>query len=128
VFVDDLEDSKLYGLERLILFLWAIHCWRATMVLLAFWSSFHLYQTYPVSLQLPFALYFGYRKLKLNPGGRGTRADTSLYLYLVLDDLEILSSNRKLYVKYKFRIRNQIDSKHLERTFMFLTFLHKNML
>ncbi|XP_059461398.1 MATH domain and coiled-coil domain-containing protein At3g58210-like [Corylus avellana] len=54
-------------------------------------------------------------KLRLEPEGEGTGADTFLSLYLMLDDSESLPPNRKLYAKYKLRIRDQINSNHLEK-------------
>ncbi|XP_059461335.1 BTB/POZ and MATH domain-containing protein 1-like [Corylus avellana] len=53
-------------------------------------------------------------QLKLYPKGEGTGADTSMSLYLILDDSEILPPNKKLYAKGKLRIRDQIHSNHLE--------------
>ncbi|XP_059433383.1 MATH domain and coiled-coil domain-containing protein At3g58370-like isoform X2 [Corylus avellana] len=55
-------------------------------------------------------------QLKLYPKGEGKGADTSLSLYLRLDDSEILPPNRKLYAKGKLRIRDQINNNHLENT------------
>ncbi|XP_059461685.1 MATH domain and coiled-coil domain-containing protein At3g58250-like [Corylus avellana] len=54
-------------------------------------------------------------KLNLESKGGGTGADTFLSLYLMLDDLESLVPKRKVYAKYKLRIRDQINSKHLEK-------------
>jgi hypothetical protein len=71
-----------------------------------------------VSLQY-LSLYFGYRKLRLEPEGFGTEVDTFISLYLKLDDSESLPPKRKLYAKYKLRIRNQILNNHLEETGMF---------
>ncbi|XP_062164157.1 BTB/POZ and MATH domain-containing protein 5-like isoform X1 [Alnus glutinosa] len=55
-------------------------------------------------------------ELKLKPGGSETGADTCLSLYLCLGDSEILPPNRKLYAKYKLRIRDQVHGNHLEKT------------
>ncbi|XP_059461999.1 MATH domain and coiled-coil domain-containing protein At3g58370-like [Corylus avellana] len=55
-------------------------------------------------------------KLKLYPKGSRTGSGTWLSLYLSLDDSETLPPNRKLYAKYKLRIRDQINSNHLEET------------
>jgi hypothetical protein len=71
-----------------------------------------------VSLQY-LSLYFGYRKLRLEQEGFGTEVDTFISLYLKLDDSESLLPKRKLYAKYKLRIRNQILNNHLEETGMF---------
>ncbi|KAE8056845.1 hypothetical protein FH972_013581 [Carpinus fangiana] len=55
-------------------------------------------------------------KLKLYPNGLGTGADTCLSLFLMsLGDSEILSPSKKVYAKYKLRIRNQINSNHCEK-------------
>jgi hypothetical protein len=72
-----------------------------------------------ISLQ-HLSLYFGYRKLSLYPEGNGTGVDTYLSIFLRLDDdLESLPPNRKLYAKYKLRIRDQVHGNHLEKTGMF---------
>ncbi|XP_059461405.1 uncharacterized protein LOC132190430 [Corylus avellana] len=56
-------------------------------------------------------------KLKLFPNGVGKGADTCLSLFLMsLGDSEILYPNKKVYAKFKLRIRNQINSNHHERT------------
>ncbi|KAE8056850.1 hypothetical protein FH972_013586 [Carpinus fangiana] len=56
-------------------------------------------------------------KLKLYPKGFGIGAGTYLSLYLMsLSDSKIISPNRKVYAKYKLRIRNQINSNHCENT------------
>ncbi|KAG7990176.1 hypothetical protein I3843_02G012200 [Carya illinoinensis] len=56
-------------------------------------------------------------KLKLYPRGvMATVADGFLSLFLQPDDSEIVTSNQKLYAKYKLRIRDQVNSNHLERT------------
>ncbi|KAG6663313.1 hypothetical protein CIPAW_02G017500 [Carya illinoinensis] len=39
-----------------------------------------------------------------------------LSLYLKPDNSEIVTPNRKLYAKYKLRIRDQVNSNHLEET------------
>jgi hypothetical protein len=67
-----------------------------------------------------------YMKLILNPKRSDTGADTYLSLSLKLDDSESLPPNRKLYAKYKLRIRSQINSNHLEETGLFSLFLQKN--
>ncbi|XP_062165031.1 uncharacterized protein LOC133871622 [Alnus glutinosa] len=54
--------------------------------------------------------------LFLYPEGNKTGAGTYLSLYLTLDGSEILLPNRKLYAKYKVRIRDQLNSNHLEKT------------
>ncbi|XP_062165035.1 MATH domain and coiled-coil domain-containing protein At3g58250-like [Alnus glutinosa] len=65
----------------------------------------------------PLSLYFEYGKLRLEPEGGGAGANKYLSIYLCLDDdLESLPPNRKLYSKYKVRIRNQINNNHLEKT------------
>ncbi|KAE8056846.1 hypothetical protein FH972_013582 [Carpinus fangiana] len=56
-------------------------------------------------------------KLNLYPKGFGIGAGTYLSLFLMsLGDSEILSPNRKVYAKYKLRIRNQINNNHCEKT------------
>jgi len=56
-------------------------------------------------------------KLKLYPKGYRTGAGTHLSLYLMsLGDSEILSPNRKVYAKYKLRIKDQINNNHFEKT------------
>jgi hypothetical protein len=67
----------------------------------------------------PLSLYFEYRKLLLYPEGNKTGAGTYLSLYLMLGDSEILPPNRKLYAKCKLRIRDQLNSNHLEKTGLF---------
>ncbi|XP_018829469.2 probable inactive serine/threonine-protein kinase fnkC isoform X2 [Juglans regia] len=52
-------------------------------------------------------------------GNKATSSDHgfSLSFYLLMaDDLEIITPNRKLYAKFKLRIRDQVNSNHLERT------------
>ncbi|XP_041001380.1 probable inactive serine/threonine-protein kinase fnkC [Juglans microcarpa x Juglans regia] len=59
-------------------------------------------------------------KLKLYPRGADKATSDygfSLSLYLQpVDDSEIVTPNRKLYAKYKLRIRDQVNSNHLEKT------------
>ncbi|XP_059462009.1 uncharacterized protein LOC132191005 [Corylus avellana] len=55
-------------------------------------------------------------KLNLYPKGSGTGLGTCLSLYLILDGSKSLPHNRKVYAKYKLRIRDQINSNHLENT------------
>ncbi|KAG6663316.1 hypothetical protein CIPAW_02G017700 [Carya illinoinensis] len=60
------------------------------------------------------------RKWKLLLYPRGSDTVTSdhgfLSLFLKPDDSEIVTPNRKLYAKYKLRIRDQVKSNHLEKT------------
>ncbi|XP_059460274.1 ubiquitin C-terminal hydrolase 12-like [Corylus avellana] len=56
-------------------------------------------------------------RLELEESESETGPDTCLSLYLCLGDSETLPSNRKLYAKFKLRIRDQIHSNHLEKTF-----------
>ncbi|XP_059462004.1 uncharacterized protein LOC132190998 [Corylus avellana] len=55
-------------------------------------------------------------KLQLYPKGIGRESIPFLSLFLVPDGSKSLSSNRKVYAKYKLRIRDQINSNHLEKT------------
>ncbi|XP_059462011.1 MATH domain and coiled-coil domain-containing protein At3g58210-like [Corylus avellana] len=55
-------------------------------------------------------------KLRLYPKGYGTGAGTCLSLFLRFGDSETLPSNKKLYAKYKLRVRDQIHGNHHEKT------------
>jgi hypothetical protein len=65
------------------------------------------------------SLYFGYRKLRLNPKGFGTGTGTCLSLFLFFGDSEALPPNKKLFAKYKLRVRDQIHGNHHEETGLF---------
>ena len=70
-----------------------------------------------------FSSYFGYRKLYQYSQPGGTELDTRLALYLFLFNPGSHPPNRKAYIKYTLRIRDQINSNHLEKTGLFsLTF------
>ncbi|KAE8056853.1 hypothetical protein FH972_013589 [Carpinus fangiana] len=55
-------------------------------------------------------------KLRLNPKGFGTGAGRCLSLFLFLGDSETLPPNKKLFAKYKLRVRDRIHGNHYEKT------------
>jgi hypothetical protein len=57
--------------------------------------------------------------LNLYPKGSGIGSGTCLSLYLFLDGSKSLPPNRKVYAKYKLRIRDLINSNHLENLGLF---------
>lgn len=73
-------------------------------------------------------VYNEFRKLVLYPKGFGNEKGKNPSLFLVVPDSEKFSLKSKLNAKYKLRIRDQVNFKHIEQEGKNSTFIMMNLL